>query len=568
MPKINVNLPLSTDPHELGKIADFAIRTFADPSKGFHQDELKIGLLTIVECICHHKNWRDFSGRVNSWTAPILDYIIPQYPDDEEAKMASSDALSQIKTWIKPSEQYSDIVFNIINALKDLVTIQTTEPRIVFTTKGSTEMEKRNRWFEKLLADKALRDGKEFSSELNLTPIGQIRAHINSNLENIFNTHYYNIPTEQWFIDFADEFGEKVLNNQFLSIPSHEVWDGLNRDQTIKALKTLYSLAAQKYLAHLQLYQYLNQSGYKNSVIHSSIGLMKKSELVTSIARNSNISSDQASLFVSSLIRKNGDKNTIDAFPLISLKNDQVAFLPANILFGSWKNIRENFVAKKDSKLGQLRDSRYTSILSDIMNRSNLGTVYSNVEIFDQNSQPLTDLDLAIISKDLTEIFVFQLKSFVTPITQTGINKPNKDVAHAASQCAVADNNRTSVLNAFKSKNINLDPNFTLRQIIVVEVNIGTNPTPVQYPAVSAEWLIKYLSENLTNGSHQNLWLAAKDLPDGKAFMDSLAECSITLDCTSLDPRFKIAVPGTTPILNLTDFNKLTYGIFNAKIQV
>jgi hypothetical protein len=114
-------------------------------------------------------------------------------------------------------------------------------------------------------------------------------------------------------------------------------------------------------------------------------------------------------------------------------------------------------------------------------------------------------------------VFVVQIKAYVTPTNMIDVQRAEREIRHAITQCEIADANhdavRRAVENRFSSR---LHDGWQLRQIIVAEAIVGVVSSP-SYPVVTTEW---FESEGcrVASRSLHAAWDAARRLPDGASF--------------------------------------------------
>jgi hypothetical protein len=198
-----------------------------------------------------------------------------------------------------------------------------------------------------------------------------------------------------------------------------------------------------------------------------------------------------------------------------------------------------------DSSIGKVRDRRHSRQLRAAFEARGY-RVALNVPLV-VNGVEITDLDLVAYREEVVdEVFVAQAKSFLTPGDLMALDTASRDTLKAATQCQKADLNPVEVRAAVQQCfGVTLPAEWKLYQVIVVEHVVGPVAVDSRYPCVSLEWLLGCGLQR-HSGSPSELWTAAKELPDARAFIDSLVP-QFSLFDTNLDG----AHPGKAAVFGL-----------------
>lgn len=517
------------DVHDLGAIADKALQSLATATDKCCRDEATLALLTLVESIFYLQGWR--VTQHNSLMSPALDHIVPLYPDTRSASQITRESLQVASAWIRPSHDYHSLVGGIINYLQGRMRCAITKAgRLVFYPVSSFTTELRNRWFDLQRLRQREAAGRSFleDSPETRTTFSLLDGNVASQVLNLYHAGIYTPPTAAWYTQHADGLADQALQAQFAHVGQNEVWGNLSKDQVIKAVRPLYLRAARRLLGHIRAYVYLHRHYGKAGPLLSLVETIELAQLSAEVSASAGISASVADSFSQSLLRKGQEERfPVGCYPLVPLSGNRAAFLPSLILFANWPAAREMIAMK--TKIGQktvnrARDKRHTESLKDAARTAGFHHIDDGIEIIDPTtSQPLTDLDVVVVDDACSSVLVIQLKSFLTPTNLLDIDKADDHVREAYGQCARADTHRNEVQTAIQTRlGVSLKANWDLKHIVVVEAVTGSLPPHPDYPAVTLEWLCTQLS---APGLHEinKIWQSAIDLPDAKAFLESIA---------------------------------------------
>lgn len=511
------------DIHNLGKSLDGAMAKLA--TGNFCRDEVTLAYLTTVESVAHLIGWRNMKHDALTW--PVLDKIISQYPNNKQADNPTLANLDEVKTWVRVSEDYYSVITSILNALKKRMKVSDVKQGwTVFYPDSNFDAEKRNRWFKLRWDAKSEQAGSGLLKDDTYTRscVVSIDLEIKRQIET--TTPWdgsYKYPKRDWYKKCCQALATQALTGQFEHIDINEVWGGLTKDKILLALQPLYLRAAMRYFGHIRLFKYLREvESAQAPVSLSAIEVATLADLAQEISQTAGISQPQARSFLDGLIRRGKEENySVQAYPLLPLYADRIAFLPSAVLFGNWPLIKQQPVA---SQIHQLRDQRQTNRVLEVFSKRGFTKLDTNLELKNlATGSALTDLDVVVVSDSAQEVLVLQLKSFIVNSSLLKIDKADGYVSDGVRQCGIADSNLTIVKQAIETKfRLSLPTDWTLKQMIVVEHNSGTSaPSPI-YPAITIEWLESEVRDKATFHSLTEIWQAGIALPDGKEFFSSI----------------------------------------------
>jgi len=504
---------------------DAALAALAVDTASFSSETMALSYLTLAESVVHSRGWRAVNH--DELIAPVLDRIVTQYRG-VTAPTASVEAMTIARVWMRPSVDYHALVGGIMNYLQERMRcVRTDSGRVIFYPISSFEAELRNRWFlerrnqARELAGRAiLADNDETKATLR-----RIDTFIKSRDEDFYNGRC-SAPDDAWYQAHCDGFADRALVAMFDFVENTEVWSGMSKDQTIRAIRPLFVRAARRFVVHSRACARAKHEGAAGPVFMTCIETATKTELSREIAASGSLSSTEAEAFVNSLIRKGRDeRHGILPYPLIPIGQDRVVVVPSVILFSAWPHARERVLAKSNKgnvSISKARNRRHTNTLKEAFTASGVKDVVTEVVLYDKDcKQHITDLDVVAVDGQRKKVLVLQLKSFLTPAHLLEVDRADEDVADAIRQCKVADDNLNEAKRRIEdATGLTLEPDWKLLQVIVVEAVTGTAQPDNRYPAVSIEWAVDAI--NRTSGDFETFWRDARDLPDASAFRERI----------------------------------------------
>ncbi|WP_147470058.1 hypothetical protein [Corallococcus sp. AB049A] len=504
----------------LGDELDTGLNSLARP--GFSQDDLKLAYLAVVESMAYSSG-SDFD--YNELVAPILDHVIARSPDDRSAGDGARAALKSIGTWAQAAFNYSSVVSYLINAaLGRMVAAKSKTGRLLIFPSSPLVAEKRSRWLgvRWLAARRATQVdlAKEYMSEAFLWKMDdEVKK------QKFEMALLYRLPRADWFENGCRTIASALLEKQFSHVGEREMWGGLTVRQTIDALLPLYGWAVKRALFHVRAHKYLTLvKGLSRPVMLSAVGVAPMNTLIREVSRAARLPMDMAAQFAESLVRRGAEERYgIQAYPLVPLRDGKVAFLPFSIIGSNLPLMREQATARgvvNPSAIGNARDRRHVERLIKTFQSVGGAFIASDVKIFGQDGNVLTDIDILVVEEGLGVVLAVQLKSFVLPTNLFDMKRAERDVGEAFLQCSVVESNHAAVQLAVESRfGVALNSGWTLRQIVVVEREGGFAGFDDRYPFVSLEWIENEGIPRTRDGSIEPLWNAAKELPDAADYM-------------------------------------------------
>ncbi len=516
--------------HQFGRQLDESLRGCASRMDTFLRDEVTLAYLTLAEGVFYLRGWRNLDH--DALVAPVLDNVLPLYPATQDVDDFGIEAVKTVGPWLRASSDYHALTDAVIHALQGRMKCSITgRGRLVFYPISSFATEVRNRWFAQrmhILREALGRDGVLEDNAETRAIIRRIDAHVESQDPNLRETGACAIPTESWYTRHAEGIADRALRLQFLQVADTEVWAGLTKDQVIRAIRPLYVRAACRAFAHIRVFAYLrHRYSATGPVIRTIIEKVRLNDLVTESAAAAGIPLDRAEVFVRSMVRVGREERYgVLSYPLIPLCGDRVAFLPSAILFTGWPSIREKaatILKGGNESVSRARTRRHTQAIIEAAAAAGYGQLASEVPLVDPvTKKTLTDLDVVLVNSACDRVLVVQLKSFLTPSNLLDIDRAEEAVRNASDQCDRAAASLELVRATIEKRlNLRLADTWVLRQVIVVEANTGTGEPSQKYPAVSLEWLEAFLRKG--RPTLDELWQAARDLPDAQTFFESIA---------------------------------------------
>ena len=490
-------------------------------------DEATLAYAAIVESAFYWKGWRS-TLKEDSLEA-VLDNIIARYPDDRACSHAGIQAAMRARRWWIPGSDFSDLASAIINVrLNRMRACRAKSGMILFHPTSDATTELRNRWFDVSHFRRRESAGVGLIQDSPKTRllVAKIDRHFAD--QDCLNTTVYVPPlTERWYQEHCDVIANRVLSGQFAHVDVGEVWGGMNRQQIIAAVRTLYRRAALRLVGHQRAFKIIaEQFGKPQAVLRSTVEVVELDQLSRDVAKSASLNEPDARRFVESLVRRGrGEKHKVAAYPLLPMHGSRVLLVPSIVLFSNWPASREQATARgpiAPSQIGDARNSRYMGRAVELLRKCGFNLVETEIELHRSDKTTLTDLDVVAVTPSGTDVLVLQLKSFVTPGNLLDLRRADSNVEDAVEQCSRADGNLSiTKVEIEKRFQISLVATWKLHQLIVVEANIGTKPLPAAYPAVTLEWL----EAQVVNGISPDpgvIWTRARDLPDAADFMSSL----------------------------------------------
>lgn len=511
------------DVHQLGKSLDAAMAALANGS--FSRDEATLAYLTTVESIAHLIGWRHMKHDALIW--PAIDKIISQYPDSQRCDIPSLSSLNKVKGWVRVSEDYYNVVSAVINSLKSrMKVVDLKQGWTAFYPTANLDSEKRNRWFKLRWDKKSELAGRDLLKDdvytrscvmsIDESVIKQIGLGDNWN-------GLYNYPRRDWYRKHCLALATQALEGQFEHVETNEVWRGLSKQQILLALQPLYLRAAMRYIGHIRLFKYLKEKlGAQAPVSLSAVEVIELADLVQEVASSAGISQAQAQSFLNGLVRRGKEENySVQAYPLFPLHADRVAFLPSAVLFGNWPLTQQLVIANQVNKA---RDKRQTNRVLDVFSKRGFSKLAKSLELKDPATRnALTDLDIVVVSDDAKDVLVLQLKSFIVNSSLLKIQDSDVYITDAIRQCTVADSNLAVVKSKIETElKLSLDPEWKLRQVIVVEHYAGLVEPSQLYPVIAIEWLESEVRDAMKYQTLSEIWHAALNLPDAEDFLSAI----------------------------------------------
>lgn len=489
-----------------------------------HRDAAILAYACIIESAFYWRGWR--TSLHDESFEPVLDQIIGHYPDDAACDETSLQAMMRARQWWIPGTDYADLAGAIINVRSGkMAACRSHGGRVILYPASDVATELRNRWFDVLHFRGSEAAGTNLLKDTPKTRkiVRQIDQHVAK--QDIHGTSRYTPPTdESWYRQHCDAISNGALAGQFAHVEPGEVWGTLNRKQIMDALRPLYRRAALRVFGHLRAFKLLTEKfGKPRPTLRSVVEVVRLSDLSTEVEKRAAVAPAEARAFVDSLVRRgSGEKHKLAAYPLIPMHGDRALLVPSTILFSNWPAAREQATARaRVSAIGDARNERYTAKVVEILKRAGFAQIAKDVILQPPGGDPLTDLDVVAVSPACDKILVLQLKSFVTPSNIIDLRRADKNVDSAINQCSIADANLALTQTAIeRALGISLAAGWSLYQAIVVEANTGTKAIPLQYPAVTIEWLE---SQSGLGTDPLAWWKAAKELPDAMAYFESVS---------------------------------------------
>ncbi|WP_147439510.1 hypothetical protein [Corallococcus sp. CA049B] len=495
-------------------------------SNEFEQDDLKLAYLATIESMAY-LNEEGFD--YNDYVAPVLDHVIARSPNGALAGSNVRAALRLVREWAGPAFYYSSVVSYVVNAaLGRMVVAKSKSDWLLMFPQAPLVAEQRSRWLGvRWLADRRA-DGVdlagEYMSSLFLSRMDEevVRQSLETPLE-------FKLPRADWFNDRCKTIADALLRKQFAHVGEREVWGGFSIRQTIDALLPLYQWAVKRALFHVRAYKYVTRvRGMVRPVMLSAVGLADMDTLVREMSRSARLPIEMAERFAESLVRRGVEaRHGIQGYPLVPMRGGRVAFLPLSIIRSNLPLMREQATARgaiNPSAIGNERDDRHIDRLLAAFRSVGGLLVANDVNVVGPDGSVLTDIDILVVDSGLGVVLGVQVKSFVLPTNLLEIKRAERDVGDAVRQCLVVESNRGEVQSAIESRfGVKLRSGWELWQVIVVEREGGVVCFDARYPFVSLEWIENEGIPRAKAGTIEDLWRAAKDLPDAATYLSEAA---------------------------------------------
>ncbi|MBI5531850.1 MAG: hypothetical protein HY898_03990 [Deltaproteobacteria bacterium] len=510
------------DVRALGEAADRAISVLADgEAKGPDVTAASI-LLWVENLFLRERGEQDYTAMV----CPALDHVVPHVARGQQPHAVEAEDVARARQLIAASFAYHRVTDGLMNVAQGRMEARRAiaDGRVVIVPTGSLQAELRTRWFEHRwrAARRIQGAGVIPRNYRDVVPLldEQITRQWGTVLQGI-----YEPPEAAWYEDYCAEFVDNALEGQFEHVGPNEVWAGLATATLKNALRPVWMRAARRLLGHLRALKWLKDvAGRPNTTLLTAIERVGAGDLIGEFMAVG-LAEPAANALLTSITRRgHGERFPIESYPLVPLTDGTFAFIPSCVLYGNWPMSREKAAAREGGGgIGNVRDDRNLArIVQGLRDSGFAGRTETEIVVYDEHRQAITDLDVVCISQDLNDVLVLQVKSFVTPLNLLDLQRADDDVAEGIRQCRAADNNRDHTRRAIEARiGSALEPTWTVHQCVVTEAFTGTHAPDPEYPVVSMEWLASEGIPALRDAGARALLDRARALPDARDFFES-----------------------------------------------